>query len=79
MPSALICCGLSYGLMAVMPSWLAAKSAISVKRSWTAGSSSPCGALTTMVASKPAVFGELASSSSWTSFVSLSGSVKSVL
>jgi hypothetical protein len=78
-PSGLICCGLSYGRTAVTPSLLAAKSEIAVSRSRTAGSSTPWGALITIVASNPAVFGALASSSCWTSFVSLSGSVKSVL
>ena len=77
-PSWLICCGLSYGLVTCTPSCSTAKAMRAWSLSCTCGSSTPWSAWITICDEKPARSGLLASISSWTSFDSLSGSTKSV-
>ena len=76
-PSALTCWGLSYGLVTDTPSCSAAKSMSAVSAAWTSGSLTSS-ALITICEENPARSGLFASSRSWTSLVSLDGSVKSV-
>ncbi len=79
LPSGLICCGLSYGLVTVMSPLPATNARRSSRVARTSGSSKPCSLRATICAVNPARSGAFASSNCCTCFVSLSGKLKSVL
>jgi hypothetical protein len=79
-PFLLTCCGFWSGNTTVTPGCWAAKSPIAFISACAAGSLAyPCGTFMTIWPDVPASFGELAWSRSNTCFVSLLGSLKSVL